>query len=424
MRWYHYLAYFFGGAFLANTLPHLVNGVSGNAFQSPFASPPGVGLSSSIGQCPLGPFQSCDRLPARLSGRQLRSAQDPARACPRRRHPDYVGTARPHFWAAARGRVNLLPATPGLRTRRAPGARSLAQRTLSATFGQTGLVSTRLRRRAPPRSRPAPLRPSTPSGPPACAISGRPPPPLPPRTSAPLRTRSTALKRGTRSLVTPTTMPALPSSVTPTMATTPDPTCFLPSSARLRRSLISMPFDRARHQLHVADGAHAVGAPIASAAAHGELASWRRTARARAACARPAARRRDQAFPRTGRAAIGDRPLRCRRGVGVLAPRARSGLRCGARRAATPASPTTEINPDVAGAPTWVPPHSSTDQPIALPLLRPWRRRGPHRRISRRTARARPTRWPRRAPSGGSSPASSAARSRWRCPRRARSRPH
>ena len=48
MRWYHYVAYFFGGAFLANTLPHLINGVSGNAFQSPFASPPGVGLSSSM----------------------------------------------------------------------------------------------------------------------------------------------------------------------------------------------------------------------------------------------------------------------------------------------------------------------------------------------------------------------------------------
>ena len=47
MRWYHYVAYFFGGAFLANTLPHLGNGISGNAFQSPFASPPGVGLSSS-----------------------------------------------------------------------------------------------------------------------------------------------------------------------------------------------------------------------------------------------------------------------------------------------------------------------------------------------------------------------------------------
>jgi hypothetical protein len=47
MRWYHYLAYFFGGVFLANTLPHLGNGVSGHAFQSPFSTPPGVGLSSS-----------------------------------------------------------------------------------------------------------------------------------------------------------------------------------------------------------------------------------------------------------------------------------------------------------------------------------------------------------------------------------------
>lgn len=47
MRWYHYVAYFFGGAFLANSLPHLGNGVSGHAFQSPFATPPGVGLSSS-----------------------------------------------------------------------------------------------------------------------------------------------------------------------------------------------------------------------------------------------------------------------------------------------------------------------------------------------------------------------------------------
>jgi hypothetical protein len=48
MRWYHYISYFFGGAFLANALPHLGNGISGHAFQSPFASPPGVGLSSSV----------------------------------------------------------------------------------------------------------------------------------------------------------------------------------------------------------------------------------------------------------------------------------------------------------------------------------------------------------------------------------------
>jgi hypothetical protein len=46
VHWYNYLAYFFGGAFLANTLPHLINGISGRKFQSPFASPPGKGLSS------------------------------------------------------------------------------------------------------------------------------------------------------------------------------------------------------------------------------------------------------------------------------------------------------------------------------------------------------------------------------------------
>jgi hypothetical protein len=48
MRWYHYIAYFFGGAFLANAIPHFVNGISGSPFQSPFAHPPGEGLSSSL----------------------------------------------------------------------------------------------------------------------------------------------------------------------------------------------------------------------------------------------------------------------------------------------------------------------------------------------------------------------------------------
>jgi hypothetical protein len=47
MPWYYYLSYFFGGAFLANTLPHLINGISGSPFQSPFSKPPGQGLSSS-----------------------------------------------------------------------------------------------------------------------------------------------------------------------------------------------------------------------------------------------------------------------------------------------------------------------------------------------------------------------------------------
>jgi hypothetical protein len=47
MRWYTYAALFFGGAFLANAVPHIGNGISGRPFQSPFAHPPGQGLSSS-----------------------------------------------------------------------------------------------------------------------------------------------------------------------------------------------------------------------------------------------------------------------------------------------------------------------------------------------------------------------------------------
>jgi hypothetical protein len=55
-RWYHFIAYFFGGAFLANAIPHLVNGISGRPFQSPFASPPGQGLSSSTVNVLWGSF--------------------------------------------------------------------------------------------------------------------------------------------------------------------------------------------------------------------------------------------------------------------------------------------------------------------------------------------------------------------------------
>ena len=47
MEWLHDLAYFGGGAFLTNAIPHFVNGVMGRPFQSPFAKPPGEGLSSS-----------------------------------------------------------------------------------------------------------------------------------------------------------------------------------------------------------------------------------------------------------------------------------------------------------------------------------------------------------------------------------------
>jgi hypothetical protein len=47
MTWLHDVAYFLGGAFLANAVPHYVSGVMGRAFQSPFAKSPGKGLSSS-----------------------------------------------------------------------------------------------------------------------------------------------------------------------------------------------------------------------------------------------------------------------------------------------------------------------------------------------------------------------------------------
>jgi hypothetical protein len=47
MDWSHTLAWFFGGAFLLNAIPHIVAGAMGRPFQSPFAKPRGEGLSSS-----------------------------------------------------------------------------------------------------------------------------------------------------------------------------------------------------------------------------------------------------------------------------------------------------------------------------------------------------------------------------------------
>ncbi len=48
MSWYVYVAHFVSGLFLANAVPHFVHGISGAPFQSPFASPPGVGESSPL----------------------------------------------------------------------------------------------------------------------------------------------------------------------------------------------------------------------------------------------------------------------------------------------------------------------------------------------------------------------------------------
>jgi len=48
LKWYNYVAAFFAGVFLANVVPHYVSGVMGDSFPSPFANPPGKGLSSPL----------------------------------------------------------------------------------------------------------------------------------------------------------------------------------------------------------------------------------------------------------------------------------------------------------------------------------------------------------------------------------------
>ena len=45
---YIYVLQFISGLLLANGVPHFVQGISGHRFQTPFASPPGVGESSPV----------------------------------------------------------------------------------------------------------------------------------------------------------------------------------------------------------------------------------------------------------------------------------------------------------------------------------------------------------------------------------------
>lgn len=44
----HYITLFFAGAFLCNCIPHLVAGLQGRPFPTPFAKPRGVGDSSPL----------------------------------------------------------------------------------------------------------------------------------------------------------------------------------------------------------------------------------------------------------------------------------------------------------------------------------------------------------------------------------------
>jgi hypothetical protein len=74
------VSYFFGGVFLTNAIPHLVSGLMGRPFQSPFAKPPGKGLSSSTVNVLWGFFNAVAGyvLVVRVGSFDLRSIRDVA----------------------------------------------------------------------------------------------------------------------------------------------------------------------------------------------------------------------------------------------------------------------------------------------------------------------------------------------------------
>lgn len=78
MDWLHLVSYFFGGAFLTNAVPHLVAGLTGRPFQSPFAKPPGKGLSSATVNVLWGFFNLiiCYLLLCRVGDFAIRDAGD------------------------------------------------------------------------------------------------------------------------------------------------------------------------------------------------------------------------------------------------------------------------------------------------------------------------------------------------------------
>ena len=78
MIWLHLVSYFFGGIFLTNVIPHFVSGMMGRPFQTPFAKPPGEGLSSSTVNVLWGLFNAIVGylLVVRVGNFDLRSMSD------------------------------------------------------------------------------------------------------------------------------------------------------------------------------------------------------------------------------------------------------------------------------------------------------------------------------------------------------------
>ena len=51
LRWLHYVASYFAGFWALNVLPHLLHGIDGRPFPTPFADPPFEGLSARSSTC-------------------------------------------------------------------------------------------------------------------------------------------------------------------------------------------------------------------------------------------------------------------------------------------------------------------------------------------------------------------------------------
>ena len=167
--------------------------------------------------------------------------------------------------------------------------------------------------------------------------------------------------------MTPTTTPALPSSARPTMATTPEPSCFLASSTSDLRSFISTPstaraisLTPATSRMPEADPPAAAPPPIASflRASDSSRSSFLRSSISAAMRAGTSS----TVVRSSAAAALASERLWL---AWARAPRAVS---ASMRRTPddTALSEVTAIRPISPVRLTWVPPHNSTDQPIAL----------------------------------------------------------
>src|ERR1700733_13462571 len=151
----------------------------------------------------------------RLDGIVVARSKATRRSRSRRGRPTFPWIASLRFARNDARSNRLTPRPPALRLVLRAARSTVSRRTLqkepTGAFFEAPLYAGRLRMRvAPTAYAPAARRtPSStaasaswvfaPSGPPACAMSGRPPPPLPPSAAEPRRTRSTALKRLVRS---------------------------------------------------------------------------------------------------------------------------------------------------------------------------------------------------------------------------------